>query len=54
MPSYDRAMGGGGGYDGAGGGAEIIFTDDISMNVFLQHLPSSPCRGDLKWTNNSF
>jgi protein transport protein SEC23 len=34
--------GGGGGYDmnggGAGAGAEIIFTDDISMNVFMQHL----------------
>ena len=33
---YDAAMGGYGGEGGAG--AEIIFTDDISMNVFMQHL----------------
>ena len=34
-------MNGGGGYDmtnGQGQGAEIIFTDDISMSVFMQHL----------------
>ena len=45
LPSYDRAMGGGGGYDGAGSGAEIIFTDDISMNVFLQHLAKLAVQG---------
>ena len=30
------AMGGGGG--GGGGGGDIIFTDDVSLQVFMEHL----------------
>ena len=40
-PSYDNAMGG---VVGAGG-PEIIFTDDIAMNVFLQHLAKLAVQG---------